>query len=94
MMSLEMIGYFTDEPGSQKSPIQRIEGIFEPSTVGDTIAVAGVKTHQPFSRPLIALMKAHAPGLKTTDVDFMPVPIPDMDAVRSRPVHHRGPTGR
>jgi hypothetical protein len=23
-------------------------------------------------------MKAHAPGLKTTDVDFMPVPIPDM----------------
>lgn len=78
MMSLEMIGYFTDEPGSQKSPIQRIEGVFEPSTVGDTIAVVGVKAHQTFSRPLIALMKAHAPGLKTTDVDFMPVPIPDM----------------
>ncbi len=78
MMSLEMIGYFTDEPGSQKSPIQRIEGVFEPSTVGDTIAVVGVKTHQSFSRPLISLMKAHAPGLKTTDVDFMPVPIPDM----------------
>jgi hypothetical protein len=78
MMSLEMIGYFSDEPDSQKSPIQRIEGVFEPSTVGDTIAVVGVKTHQGFSRPLISLMKAHAPGLKTTDVDFMPVPIPDM----------------
>ncbi|MEI7656659.1 MAG: M20/M25/M40 family metallo-hydrolase [Phycisphaerae bacterium] len=78
MISLEMIGYFTDAPGSQKSPIQRIEGVFEPSTVGDTIAVVGVKAHQGFSRPLIALMKAHAPDLKTTDADFMPVPIPDM----------------
>jgi hypothetical protein len=78
MMSLEMLGYFTDAPDSQKSPIPRIEGVFEPSTVGDTIAVVGLKAHQAFSQPLMRLMKAHSPELKITSVDFMPVPVPDM----------------
>src|SRR5205823_6873781 len=29
MLSLEMLGYFSDAAGSQKSPIPRIEGVFD-----------------------------------------------------------------
>jgi Zn-dependent M28 family amino/carboxypeptidase len=78
MISLEMLGFYSDEPGSQKSPIPRIEGVFEPSTVGDSIAMVGIKANQGFSRELMRRMIAHAAELKVTAVDFMPVAIPDM----------------
>ncbi len=39
MVSLEMLGYFSDEPNSQKSPLPPIKDVFDPPTVGDTIAV-------------------------------------------------------
>lgn len=77
MVSLEMLGYFSDEPGSQKSPLGRIEGVFEPPTVGDFIGIATVKAHAEFSQRLDREMRAAAPGLKTFVADRFPVVPPD-----------------
>ena len=61
MVSLEMLGYFSDEPGSQKSPIKPIPGVFEPPTVGDNIVVATTRLASPFARKLAAAMQEAAP---------------------------------
>lgn len=78
MVSLEMLGYFSDVPGSQRSPVKDIPGVFTSPTVGDFIAVVTVKGYQPFSQRLAAEMTKGAPGLKVLTLDFMPVPMPDM----------------
>lgn len=78
MASLDMLGYFTDEPNSQKSPLRAIEGVFEPPTVGDFIAMGGILRHREFSRRLGGLMVAGAPGLKVLVADFLPFAPPDM----------------
>jgi hypothetical protein len=85
MVSLEMLGYFSDEPGSQKSPLPPVKGVFEPPTVGDGIAVVGIKRDQGFIAKLVEGMHASAPDLKLTVVDFLPVPIPDMTRSDHRP---------
>jgi hypothetical protein len=77
MVSLEMLGYFTDEPGSQRSPIPRIEGVFDPPTVGDFIGIATVKAFSPFAREFMAGMQRAAPDLKVVIADFPPVSPPD-----------------
>lgn len=78
MVSLEMLGYFSEAPNSQRTPIPEIPGVFKPSTVGDFISIVGIKTHQAFSQRLEKEMLAAAPGLKTARVDFMPIPAPDL----------------
>ncbi|MFN0131746.1 MAG: M28 family peptidase [Phycisphaerales bacterium] len=78
MVSLEMIGYFTDAPNSQKSPAPPIKGVFEPPTVGDFIALATVSRHSPVARCLGDGMIRHAPGLKVFVADMFPVALPDM----------------
>ena len=77
MVSLEMLGYFSDSPGSQRSPIPKIEGIFDPPTVGDFIGFATVKAHSGFCRRFDQEMRAAAPGLKTFVADFVPIAPPD-----------------
>ncbi len=78
MASLDMLGYFTDEPGSQQSPIRAIEGVFEPPTAGDFIAMGGILRHREFSQRLALLMQAGAPELKVLVADFLPFAPPDM----------------
>jgi len=84
MVSLEMLGFFTDAPNSQRSPIKAIEGVFVPPTVGDFISIVTVAAHQRFSKQLADGMISATtdadgnPGLKVTRVDFSPVPMPDM----------------
>lgn len=89
MVSLEMLGYFSDEPDSQKSPIPRMklpDGTeFVPPTVGDSIALVGIAKHQSFSRRFAREMLSAAPGLKVTTVDFAPIPIPDLLRSDHRP---------
>jgi aminopeptidase YwaD len=85
MVSLEMLGYFSDEPNSQKSPLPPVKDVFEPPTVGDTIAVVGLKGDQAFISKLTGGMQKSAPGLKLTVVDFLPFPIPDMTRSDHRP---------
>lgn len=76
MMSLDMLGYFSDEPNSQRSPIRAIEGVFTPPTVADFIAIGGIAKHRQFSQRLNREMLEASPGLKTVVADFLPVAIP------------------
>lgn len=62
MVSLEMLGYFADTPGSQMSPIKEIRGVFVPPTVGDFIAIVTVAAHKSFSARLAAGMIAATGG--------------------------------
>lgn len=77
MVSLEMLGYFSDKPGSQASPLPPIEGVFDPPTVGDFIGLATIAKHAPFCRKLDSAMRAAAPELKTFVADFPPIAPPD-----------------
>ncbi len=84
MVSLEMLGYFTDKPNSQRSPIPPIDGVFDPPTVGDFIAIGTTKKHAPFSKRLDEEMRRAAPGLKTVAPDFLPdLPLTPPDLMRS-----------
>lgn len=74
MASLEMLGYFSDAAGSQKSPIPAIKGVFDPPTVGDFIALITTQGHKEFVRRLSDQMTGSAPGLKAGVVDFAPDP--------------------
>lgn len=85
MASLEMLGFFSDAPDSQKSPIKAVPGVFEPPTVGDSIVVSGLARDAVFIRRLSDEMLKAAPGLKVTRVDFLPIPVPDMMRSDHRP---------
>lgn len=78
MLSLEMLGYFRDDPASQKSPIKEVKGVFTPPTVGDFIALVTTAAHREFNGVLAGAMESAAPGLKVARLDFMPVAVPDM----------------
>ncbi len=79
MMSLEMLGYYSDEEGSQRTPIKGIPGVFKPPTKGDFVAVVGLlRDQQTFVRPLASAMQAGAPDLKLLVFDMLPEPLPDM----------------
>ena len=77
MISLESIGYFSDEPGSQKSPIPPIKDVFEPPTVGDNIALVGFARDGKFVQSLEGGMRAASPELKVSAFAF-PMPLPDL----------------
>lgn len=84
MASLEMLGFYTDAPGSQKSPIPAIEGVFQPPTVGDFIAIVTVNKYTALSTAWEKAMVAAAPGLKTLRTDFFPpYPLTPPDVQRS-----------
>lgn len=77
MASLDGIGYFTDQPNSQRSPIPE-SPLFQPPTVGDFIGIAGILKHRAWSQALEAAMKASAPSVKIVNVDFLPIAVPDI----------------
>lgn len=77
MVSMEMLGFYTDKPDSQKSPIPKM-GDFTPPTVGDFIAMAGISRHRTFSQRLTTEMKAAEPQLKVFTLDFLPIAPPDL----------------
>ncbi len=72
MMSLEMIGYYTDDPNSQRSPIPPIPNVFEPPTVGDFLGVIATQPSAPFARELVRAMKEAEPDFPIHLVDFIP----------------------
>lgn len=78
MLSLELLGYYSDKEGSQKSPFPAVKGVFEPSTVGDNIVLVTTSAHQPLTKRVEAAMIAAAPGVKVFRADFSPVPLPDL----------------
>lgn len=78
MLSLELLGYYSDEEGSQKSPFPAVKGVFEPSTVGDNIVLVTTSAHQALTKRVEAAMVAAAPGVKVFRADFSPLPLPDL----------------
>jgi hypothetical protein len=78
MVSLEMLGYFSDEEGSQRSPVPAIPDVFDPPTVGNFIAIATIQQYQAFSQLLGREMSRVAPTLKVLNADFFPVAPPDL----------------
>ncbi len=77
MLSLEMLGYFSDEPGSQQSPLKILPDGSPAPTVGDFITVTGVAQHQAFSSALGEHMREGAPELKVLVIDQFPIAPPD-----------------
>lgn len=78
MVSLEMLGYFTDEPNSQGSPLRTLPDGSPAPTVGDFIAIVGIAAHQEFSGALAEAMAEASPDLKVHRADSFPIPIPDL----------------
>lgn len=76
-ISLEMLGYYSDEPGSQRSPLPPMDGFEQPDR-GDFLAILGVKRHQSFSRALAGAMLAAEPEAKVLPIDMFVVPPPDL----------------
>lgn len=78
MMSLEMLGYYSDQPNSQRSPIPPIEHVYEPPTVGDFLVITTISSHSAFARGLDKAMFTAWPDAKTFVVDQFPIAPPDM----------------
>lgn len=76
MVSLEMLGFFSDEPGSQKSPFAKLNG-HEPPSVGDSIVLMTLAKYSHFCGLLAEGMRRAEPELKVTRVDSLPLPVPD-----------------
>lgn len=77
MISIDMIGFYSTEPDSQKSPLPPM-GKFKPPTVGDFIGLAGILAHRTFSQALDKEMHKAEPAVKTVAVDFLPIAPPDL----------------
>jgi len=77
MISMDMLGYYSDEPGSQRSPLPEMAG-WKPPDVADFIAMATTLRHRKFSQALTKAMIAASPGLKVVTVDFLPIALPDL----------------
>lgn len=77
MISMDMLGFYSDAEGSQQSPLQSVGSSAAP-TVGDFVAMAGILRFRPFSQALDRAMKEAEPRLKTVVVDFLPVAPPDL----------------
>lgn len=72
MLSLEMLGYYSDEPNSQRSPIPPIPGVFSPPTVGNFLGVVATRASAPFAREIVAAMREAEGELPIFLIDFIP----------------------
>lgn len=85
MVSLDMLGFYSDKPNSQKSPIPASK-VFTPPSVADFIGLGGILMHRTFSQAWVKAMEASAPGdgtdpktkVKVIAVDFLPIAPPDL----------------
>lgn len=76
MISMDMLGYYSDEPDSQTWPPLPVR--IPLPTTANFLAVGGIIQHQPFSRPLIEAMQAGAGDSLTIFAgDLLPLPVPD-----------------
>nr|HRJ50209.1 M20/M25/M40 family metallo-hydrolase [Phycisphaerales bacterium] len=78
MVSLECIGFYCVEPGCQKTPVEPIKGVFEPSTTGDFLAAVTIAAHKDVNRRFARAFESASQGLRIEPFDFLPVPIPDI----------------
>jgi hypothetical protein len=67
MICLDMIGYFSDEPGSQSYPVESLAKIFP--TVGNFIAVVGLEKHAQFATEIYKRMQQTG-GVPVETINF------------------------
>ncbi len=77
MISLDMLGYFSDEPGSQQLP-EALPRALRITDTGNFIGMAAILPHAAFHVPLAEAMMDSAPGLKVISTGIIPFPLPDM----------------
>lgn len=81
MVSLECIGYFSDEPGSQTNPIPKVGGVpvvnLRVPDAGNFIGLAGISKHREFSQRLVKEMEKAEPELPILAADVLPIAPPD-----------------
>lgn len=84
MLSLEMLGYYCDEPGCQKSPIPAIPGVWEPPTTGDFLAIATTVSHNWLGELIEREWKKAQLDFKLIRPSFIPdIPNTPADLLRS-----------
>jgi Zn-dependent M28 family amino/carboxypeptidase len=69
MINFEMIGYFSDLPGSQILPHEEIEGTGEIGDVGDFICAVGIREHDALVR-FVASHMQQQPAIRTHGIIF------------------------
>lgn len=76
-ISVEMLGYYSDEPGSQRSPLPPMEGLQAPDK-GDFLALLGIKRHQAFTQEFSKKMLEAEPDASVLAIDMFVIPPPDI----------------
>lgn len=71
MLSMDMLGYYRTEKGTQKTFIPEATGFKSPKE-GDFIAVVTTLRHRPVCQGFIRQMKLACPEAKVVAVDFLP----------------------
>lgn len=71
MLSLEMLGFYSDAPKSQKNPFAGLPEVPQ-LTVGDFLAICGTSKHRAFNRDLASAMLTAEPTVKTVVIDAFP----------------------
>lgn len=71
MVSLEMLGFYSDAPNSQKNPFAGMPGMPQ-LTAGDFLAICGTSKHRPFNRAFSSAMLTAEPAVKTVLIDQFP----------------------
>jgi aminopeptidase YwaD len=71
MVSLDMLGYYRTEKGSQKTFIPEATGFKSPKE-GDFIAVVTTLKHRPVCQEFTKQMRLACPEAKVVSVDFLP----------------------
>ncbi|MCC6285845.1 MAG: M20/M25/M40 family metallo-hydrolase [Phycisphaerales bacterium] len=78
MISLDMIGIFSDAENSQRSPLPRVGPLKMIPTTANFITVVGIQSSHELSAPFAESMAQAAPDLPVLRFDMLAVPIPDM----------------
>lgn len=78
VISLEMLGYFSDEPGSQTAPVKGLPPAIRVPDKGDFIAVVGILPHLAFHGPLVTRMQQAEPDLNIVSTGLLPAPTRDL----------------
>ncbi len=71
MVSIDMMGYFSEKPNSQQNPFKGMPGVPDIS-VGDFLAICGSSQHSALNRELVVAMLTAEPACKTVLIDFFP----------------------
>jgi Zn-dependent M28 family amino/carboxypeptidase len=71
MLSLDMLGYYRTEQGTQKTFIPEATGFKSPKE-GDFIAVVTTLRHRPACQDFVKRMRLAEPEAKVVSVDFLP----------------------